>query len=70
LLFPTSQGRPDKKFENKLKRIARRAGLNCGRCISKFDNKCSEGPHCSKWFLHKFRHYAEFRTMPNGFVPT
>ena len=28
LIFPTSQGRPDKKFENKLKRIVRRGNLN------------------------------------------
>ncbi len=56
LLFPTSQGRPDKKFENKLKRIAFQAGLNCERCVSKYGNRCSTGPHCGKWFLHKFRH--------------
>lgn len=56
LLFPTSQGQPDKKFENKLKRIACRAGLNCERCISKYGNRCSMGPYCGKWFLHKFRH--------------
>ena len=55
-MFPTSAGKPDKKFENKLKKIANRAGLNCGHCTSRFDNKCSEGPYCGKWFLHKFRH--------------
>ena len=66
LVFPTSAGQPDKKLENKLKRIAWRGGFNCGHCTSKYGNKCSEGPHCSEWFLHKFRHYAEFRTMPNG----
>jgi integrase len=30
LVFPTKGGKPDKKIENKLKRIAHRAGLNCG----------------------------------------
>jgi Site-specific recombinase XerD len=66
LVFPTTQGRPDKKFENKLKRIARRAGLNCGRCESKYGNKCSEGPHCGKWFLHKFRHTFATSSLENG----
>lgn len=61
LAFPTRNGMPDKKFENKLKKIAHRGKLNCGHCISRFENKCSEGPYCSKWFLHKFRH--TFATM-------
>lgn len=66
LVFPTSQGKPDKKFENKLKRIAHRAGLNCGRCVSKHGNKCSEGPHCGKWFLHKFRHTFATNQLEEG----
>jgi integrase/recombinase XerD len=66
LVFPTKGGKPDKKFENKLKRIAHRAGLNCGRCQSKHGNKCSEGPHCSKWFLHKFRHTYATTCLENG----
>jgi integrase len=56
LVFPTDKGKTDKKFENKLKRLAFRSGLNCGHCTSKYGNKCAEGPHCSKWGLHKFRH--------------
>jgi integrase len=66
LIFPTSQGRPDKKFENKLKRIARRGTLNCGHCKSKHGNKCSEGPHCSKWYLHKFRHTFATTNLERG----
>ena len=66
LVFPTSNGRPDKKFENKLKRIARRHNLNCGRCLSRFGNKCSDGPHCGKWYLHKFRHTYATTTLENG----
>lgn len=66
LVFPTSNGRPDKKFEQKLKTIARRAGLNCGHCESRYGNKCSEGPHCSKWFLHKFRHTFATASLENG----
>jgi integrase len=66
LVFPTSNGRPDKKFENKLKTIARRLGLNCGHCESRYGNKCSEGPHCSKWFLHKFRHTFATTSLESG----
>jgi integrase len=66
LLFPTSGGKPDKKFENKLKRIAHRAGLNCGHCESRYGNKCAEGPHCGKWFLHKFRHTFATASLESG----
>lgn len=66
LVFPTSQGRPDKKFENKLKRIARRAKLNCGHCESKHGNRCADGPYCGKWFLHKFRHTFATASLENG----
>jgi integrase len=56
LVFPTATGEPDRKHELKLKRIAYRAGLNCGRCTSRHGNTCSKGGYCSNWFLHKFRH--------------
>ncbi len=66
LIFPTSEGKPDRKLENKLKRIACRAGLNCGRCTSRYGNKCSEGPYCGKWFLHKFRHTFATTCLEEG----
>jgi integrase len=63
LVFPNESGRPDKRHEFKLKRIAFRAKMNCGQCISKHGHKCSEGPHCSKFFLHKFRHTFATRNL-------
>ncbi len=63
LVFPTATGEPDKKHEWKLKRIAYKAGLNCGRCTSRHGNKCTEGEYCSNWFLHKFRHTFATRNL-------
>lgn len=63
LVFPNESGRPDKRHEFKLKRIAFHAKLNCGQCISKHGNKCSEGPYCSNFFLHKFRHTFATRNL-------
>lgn len=66
LVFPTAGGKADRKFENKLKKIAYRAGLNCGHCLSRHGNKCVEGPHCSHWFLHKFRHTYATKSLEDG----
>jgi len=66
LVFPTAGGKPDRKFEHKLKRIANRAGLNCQHCVSRHGNRCSEGPHCGKWFLHKFRHTYATTCLESG----
>jgi integrase/recombinase XerD len=66
LVFLTASGKPDKKFENKLKRIANRAGLNCRHCVSRHGNRCAEGPHCGKWFLHKFRHTHATTCLESG----
>lgn len=63
LVFPNESGRPDKRHEFKLKRIAFHAKMNCGQCVSKHGNKCSEGPYCSNFFLHKFRHTFATRNL-------
>jgi integrase/recombinase XerD len=60
LVFPTSGDLPDYHFLPRCKRIAWRAGLNCGHCETA-DGRCSAGPYCREWFLHKFR--ATFATM-------
>jgi integrase len=56
LVFPNSRGNPDSENDMIVKRVARRAKLNCGQCITKHGNKCAEGPYCQNFFLHKFRH--------------
>src|SRR6266496_4748054 len=56
LVFPNSKGKPDSENDMIVKRVAERAKLNCGQCITKHGNKCSTGPHCHHFFLHKFRH--------------
>jgi integrase len=66
LVFPTANHDGDKKLENKLKKIAYRAGLNCGNCVSEHGNKCADGPYCSQWFLHKFRHTFATRNLQDG----
>ncbi|MGB8324068.1 MAG: site-specific integrase [Candidatus Acidiferrum sp.] len=63
LVFPNESGRPDKRHEFKLKRIAFHAKMNCGQCVSKHGNKCSEGAYCSNFFLHKFRHTFATRNL-------
>lgn len=63
LVFPTSNGGPDKNHQWKLKRVAYKAGLNCGRCASRHGNKCADGEFCSNWFLHKFRHTFATRNL-------
>jgi integrase len=82
LVFPTRVGvgmkrgrnqvakvgnRPNKRFLETTKRIAFRAGLNCGHCYgwvqgprvkgkpTRKQVKCSGGPVCEKWHPHKFR---------------
>jgi integrase len=66
LVFPNSKGRPDSANDQILKRLAYRAGLNCGQCITKHGNKCAEGPYCQHFFLHKFRHTFATEHLRHG----
>jgi integrase/recombinase XerD len=63
LLFPNQTGNPDKQHETRLKRIAYKAGLNCGRCLTRGGHKCAEGEFCGNWFLHRFRHTFATRNL-------
>ena len=64
-VFPSTTGRPDGAMLEKLKAVAWRGELNCGHCTVKHTlahgtiktNRCAAGPYCTRWFLHKFRHY-------------
>ncbi len=66
LVFPNSKGNPDSANDLIVKRVAQRAGLNCGQCITKHGNKCAEGPHCQHFFLHKFRHTFATEHLRHG----
>lgn len=54
-------GKPSDEFLEYCKAVAHRAGLNCGRCVDKQGRSCAAGPHCERFYLHKFRH--TFATM-------
>lgn len=57
----------------KLKAVGYRAKLNCGHCVVKHKledgtvkiNRCSDGPYCTRWFLHK-----SATLMPPGIFKT
>jgi integrase len=60
LIFPTAKGEPDGHKLRLLKKLAFRAGLNCGHCQARDEytgklKSCSEHPVCDKWTLHDFR---------------
>jgi integrase len=61
LVFPTRNGNPNNKLLQTLKRVARRAGLNCGQCSTCLRGAGTQQQECERWFLHKFR--ATFATM-------
>jgi integrase/recombinase XerD len=73
-LFPTATGKPDGGMLEKLKAVAFRAKLNCGHCSVKHEledgtvriNRCSQGPYCTRWFLHKLRHTYATRHLQDG----
>lgn len=66
LLFGNTKGRPDSEMDMVVKRVAERARLNCGRCVTEHGNKCAEGPYCMNFFLHKFRHTYATNHLRDG----
>jgi integrase/recombinase XerD len=73
-LFPSATGRLDGAMLEKLKAVAHRGKLNCGHCVVKHRledgtikiNRCADGPYCTRWFLHKFRHTYATRHLQDG----
>lgn len=66
LVFPNSKGNPDSENDMIVKRVAERAKLNCGHCLTKHGNRCSEGPHCQHYVLRKFRHTFATEHLRHG----
>ncbi|MCU1338047.1 MAG: integrase family protein [Bryobacterales bacterium] len=66
LVFPNSRGNPDSENDMIVKRVAERAKLNCGQCLTRHGNRCSQGPHCQHFFLHKFRHTFATEHLRHG----
>jgi integrase len=57
-LFPNKDDQPNGHFLRMLKKLAKRAGLNCGECVQVGEHKrqsCLTAPVCGKFELHKFR---------------
>lgn len=54
-IFPGTNGQPNGHMLRKLKKIAFRAGMNCGHCTNKIGQSCAKHPVCAKVTLHSFR---------------
>jgi integrase len=50
-IFGTRSDLPNGHLLETCKKIAHKAGLNCGQCRS-----CVEKKECENWYLHRFRH--------------
>lgn len=74
LIFPNSSGNPDKHLLRIVKRVALRAGLNCGRCMGTHNRKrvsCRRHPVCHKWLVQTFRKtWATFQAEVGAAIPT
>ena len=66
LVFPNTRGNPDSANEMIVKRVAQRAKLNCGQCITRYGNRCANGPYCQNFFLPKFRHTFATEHLRHG----
>lgn len=74
LIFPTPPhpkrknyggDKPDAHLLELGKEIAYRAELNCKRCKTQ-QGKCSDGPYCQKFYLHKWRHTFATQILQSG----
>ena len=75
-IFVNDEGRPDNHFLRKLKRIALRAGINCGQCKTSITKgrwkrtlrevTCKTDPVCEHIYLHRLRKTCATRWMEHG----
>jgi len=74
LIFPNSCDKPDKHLLRIIKRVALRAGLNCGQCMGTHNRKrvsCRTHPVCHKWLVQTFRKtWATFQAEVGAAIPT
>jgi integrase len=61
LIFSGTSGKTEVHFLRVLKRLAFRAGLNCGNCFDKKGRCCAKRANCKQFGLHRFR--KTFATM-------
>lgn len=66
LVFPNTLGKPDTLHIEIIKKVAWRAKLNCGQCVSERGYRCVDGPFCERIFLHKFRHTFATQHLRDG----
>lgn len=66
LIFPNTKGKPNSLHIEVVKRVAHRAKLNCGQCVTKHGNRCAAGPYCQRFYLHKFRHTFATEHLRHG----
>ena len=76
-IFPNQDGNPDGHFLRKFKTIAKKAGLNCGRCkttmnVGRYHKTavavdCKSHPVCENHYLHRLRKTAATRWLRAGF---
>lgn len=55
LIFPGKHGKPNGHALRSIKRLALRAGVNCGQCVNKAGKSCATHPVCRHILLHKMR---------------
>jgi integrase/recombinase XerD len=77
-IFTNEDGQPEGHFLRKFKAIAKRAGLNCGKCkaairVGRYDNRhtvettCEKHPVCEEHYLHRLRKTAATNWLRSGF---
>jgi integrase/recombinase XerD len=55
LIFPGADGKPEGHFLRVIKRLALKAGVNCGECINRKGHSCATHPVCRRAILHRLR---------------